>query len=408
GTICYHTGEARLLVGPGGRPWPAQEAVMRRLLDTIRAAAAAMNGDRALCATVLASGLELVAGWPPDEGTCDAVAGVLDRARRVIRARVPAAEVEVAGAGPQLVPAPDQVALALMQLAANAFSHEGGARLRLRAGPGPTFYVEWPAAGPAAAVASGQSHPRLRRRWGLGYVRMVADYLGATALPPGPAVAGWAGPCLSLGSRRLTLPLAVLAGEHERRATQTWEQTLRSLDPAVSGAVLADLREVLEAARREPGTIVSHGVLRARLTPAGTWVALPPETGSERVRDVLRGLDHERVLWSAPEPHATRVHGLIALLGRSLGEQPRAFAPEAFARELPRACAALGVQTPRVSPLLACPDPRTTAYLLAELGGELAAGPDGTFLVPGRAAVWGPLLELLELDERGRVRLTPP
>jgi hypothetical protein len=407
GTVCYHTGEARLLVGPGERAWPAQEAAMRRLLDEIRAAVAAMAGDRAVCAAVLASGLELVAGRPPDEGICDSIAAVLERARTVIRARVPEAEVEAAGAGPQPVPAPDQVALALLQLAANAFSHEGSARLRLRAGVGPTFFVEWPATGPAAPVASGQSHPGLRRRWGLGYVRMVADYLGATALPPGPTAPGWTGPCLSLGSRRLTLPLAVFAGGRAARASQTWEQSVRSLDPAVPGTLLADLREVLEAAPEEPGTIVRHGLLRARWTPAGTWVALPPETGSERARDVLRGLDHERLLWSAPEPHATRVHGLIALLGRSLGDRPRAFAPEAFARELPRACAALGVEPPRPGPLLACPDPRATAFLLAELGGELAARPEGTFLVPGRAAARSPLLELLDPDERGLVRLTP-
>lgn len=406
GTACYHTGEARLLVGPGGRPWPAQVAVMRRLLDEIRAAVAAMEGDRAVCAAVLASGLELVAGWPPDEGICDSIAGVLGRARTAIRARVPEAEVEMVGSGAQPVPAPDQVALALLQFAANASSHEGTSRLRLRAGTGPTFFVEWPAAGPAGPVASGQSHPGLRRRWGLGYVRMVADYLGATALPPGPTAAGWTGPCLSLGSRRLTLPLAVFGRDGAARASQTWEQSVRSLDPAITGAVLADLAGVLEAAPREPGAIVRHGLLRARWTPAGTWVALPPETGPERVRDVLRGLDHERLLWSAPEPHATRVHGLIALLGRSLGDRPRAFAPEAFARELPRACAALGVEPPRVGPLLACPDPRATAFLLAELGGELAGRPDGTFLVPGRAAR-GPLLELLGPDERGRVRLTP-
>jgi hypothetical protein len=407
GTVCYHAGEARLLVGPGARAWPDQEAVMRRLLDEMCAAVAAMSGDAALCAAVLGSGLELVAGWPPDERARGSIDGVLDRARTVIRARVPHADVEVVGATPQPVPAPDQIALALLQFAANAFSHEGSTRLRLRVGAGPTFFVEWPAAGPLGAVAGGQSHPGLRRRWGLGYVRMVADYLGATALPPGPTAAGWTGPCLSLGSRRLTLPLAVLDGGRVRRATQTWEQGVRSLDEDVPGAILADLGQVLAAAAGEPGAIVRHGLLRARWTPAGTWVALPPETGPGRARDVLRGLDHERVLWSGPEPHATRVHGLISLLARSLGDPPTAFAPEAFTRELPRACAALGVAAPEVGPMLACPDPRTTAFLLAELGGALAAGPDATFLVPGPGASSSPLLGLLGPDERGWARLTP-
>jgi hypothetical protein len=236
---------------------------------------------------------------------------------------------------------------------------------------------------------------------------MVADYLGATALPPGPTTPGWAGPCLSLGSRRLTLPLAVFAGYGVQRATQTWEQSMRSLDPAVPDTLRADVAQVLEAAARQPGVTVRSGLLSARWTRAGIWVALPAETGPERARDVLRGLAHERVLWSAPEPHATRVHGLITVLARSLGEKPTAYAPEAFARELPRACAALGVAAPVPGPLLACPDPRTTAFLLAELGGQLGAGPDGTFLTPAPLAAGSPLLELLRPDERGRVRLTP-
>lgn len=406
GTVCYHTGEARLLVGPGGRAWPAQEAAMRRLLDEMRAAVAAMSGDQALCAAVLGSGLELVAGWPPDETATSSIGDVLDRARAVITARVPEAEVEVLGATPQPVPAPDQVALALLQFAANAFSHEGSRRLRLRVGVGPTFFVEWPAERPLGTVASGQSHPGLRRRWGLGYVRMVADYLGATALPPGPTIDGWTGPCLSLGSRRLTLPLAVYSGGQLLRGTQTWEQGVRSLDPAVPGAILEDLQPVLRAAEAEPGAIAASGLLRARRTASGAWVAMPPETGPGRTRDVLRGLDHERVLWSAPEPHATRVHGLISLLARSLGEQPKAYAPEAFVRELPRACAALGVEAPEPGPMLACPDPRATAFLLAELDATLESRPDGTFLRPGPRAARSPLRELLGPDEQGWARLT--
>jgi hypothetical protein len=406
GSTCYHAGEARLLVAPDGRAWPAQEAVMRRLLDEMHAAVAAMSGDQALCAAVLGSGLELVAGWPPDGGAYDSIGGVLGRARTVIRARVPEADVEVDGGSAQPVPAPDQIALALLQFAANAFSHEGSTRVRLRVGVGPTFFVEWPASAPVGGVAGGQSHPGLRRRWGLGYVRMVADYLGATALPPGPTAAGWTGPCLSLGGRRLTLPLAVFARDRILRATQTWEQSVRSLDPSVPETILADLGRVLDAAMREPGAIVRCGLLRARATPAGTWVALPPETGPERTRDVLRGLDHERVLWSAPEPHATRVHGLISLLARSLGDRPTAYAPEAFARELPRACAALGMAAPELGGLLACPDPRATAFLLAELGGELIARPDGTFLSPAAAAKGSAVLELLDVDDRGWARLT--
>src|SRR5262249_59035762 len=97
-------GEARLLVGPGSPAWAEQEAAMRRLLDEVRAAVAALSGDQARCAAVLGSGLALVAGWPPDERARDSAGGVLERARAVIRARVPEADVEVLDAVPQPVP----------------------------------------------------------------------------------------------------------------------------------------------------------------------------------------------------------------------------------------------------------------------------------------------------------------
>ena len=105
GSVCYHAGEARLLVAPDGTAWPAQEAVMRRLLDEMRAAVAAMTGDQALYAAVLGSGLELVAGWPPDDAARDSIGSVLARARTVIEARVPEADVEMVGGTAQPVPA---------------------------------------------------------------------------------------------------------------------------------------------------------------------------------------------------------------------------------------------------------------------------------------------------------------
>ncbi|HLH67568.1 MAG TPA: hypothetical protein VKY90_00665 [Candidatus Dormibacteraeota bacterium] len=405
GTISYHAGRARLLVGPGGRRWPEQEEVVGWLLEEIRTAVSVMPDEQALCARVLSGGLALVAGRPVSDDV-STTAEVLARARVVILARVPEVEVEVVPAPPEPVPGGDLIALALLQFATNAVAHGGDTRLRLRVGPGPTFFVEWAGSGPRPVVPGGQSHPALRRRWGLGYVRMVADYLGGTALPPGPTAPGWMGSCLSLGHRRLTLPLALYEGQRLVRCSQTWEQSVRGLDPQVLGTMLTDLTAVLRAAEHRPGMIVRDGVLVARRTMAGTWVALPPEMGPERVRDTLRGLAHERALWSAPEPHATRVHGLIAVLDQSLGGQPSAFAPEAFARELPRACAALGVPPPDPGPLLACPDPRTIAFLLAEVGGELVAEGSATFLLPP-SGTSSPLLGLLRRDARGRIRLTP-
>ncbi len=389
GTLAYHTGQAELLVS-GGRPPGAPEALCRLLLAELERAVAAMHGDQALRARVLVASLQLVAGLPAGSERGSA-AEVLEHARAAIQARVGGVALEVCPPPDLPVPAPARIALALVQFAANAASHQGATCLRLRVGPGPSFYVEWPSGRTGGVRAIASRHPELRRRWGLGYVRTVADHLGATALPPGPTAPGWAGCCLSLGSQRLTLPLGLYAARRLVRSTQTWEQELGAAMPEVRSTLLADLERALAEAEATGGTIVRRGLVAARQAGPVTWAALPPETGPGRVREVLRGLDHERALWSAPEPHATRVHALNMLLARSLGEPAAAFSPENFRAQLERACQALGTPVPAAVPILACPDPRLVAFMLAELGGELGADASATWLTVAPEAVRRPL-----------------
>ena len=408
GSLSYHAGEARLVVGSGEVARSDQGLVMRWLLDEIDAAVADMSGERRLCAAVLRSGLELVAGLPSattGEGTTD---DVVRLARAAIRARVPELTVEVIEpARFQAAPAPAQIALALVQFAVNAAVHANATRLLLRVGPGPTFSVEWPSERRRPVEARGYRHSLLRQGWGLGYVRTVSDALGATALSPGPTEPGWAGACLSLGNCRLTLPLARFARDGPFQATQTWRQEVQSPDPMVRASLRTDLETTMAGAIERPGAIARGALFTARDTGRGvTWAALPPDTGSARVRDVLLGLDHEHALWSAPADHAIRIHSLITILARSLGAQAVAYAPDAFAREFPRSCAALGVAVSETPPMLICPDPRLTAFLLRELGGGgLVGQSDRTVLEIRPEARHHPVVTLLGAPE-GRLGLT--
>src|SRR2546430_8220702 len=189
------------------------------------------------------------------------------------------------------------------------------------------------------------------------------------------------GACFSIGSRMLTVPLACYDDGKLRRRTQSWEQETVHVAAEDRPGIEAELRELLEeAAGAEPGTIVTRDVFCARRTGLRTWAALPPEAGSHRVRDVLRALDHERALWAAAEPHATRVHALTVVLARAAGDDWPTFDPSTWASLFPVACAAMGVAAPEVAGAAVYPDPRVAAYLLAELGGGLsgagAAGGD--------------------------------
>jgi hypothetical protein len=93
------------------------------------------------------------------------------------------------------------------------------------------------------------------------------------------------------------------------------------------------------------------------------------------------------------------------LLARAVGDPWPTFDPGTWARSLPSACAALGVPPPAVDGAAVYPDPRVAAYLLSELGGELAVRDE---VVVYRPAVRDRLLGLLEPAGAAAFRLTPP
>jgi hypothetical protein len=293
------------------------------------------------------------------------------------------------------------VALAVTQLAVNAQQHEEVAAVNLRVAPGPTFYVEWTAQRSGPAGIQSHRHPLRRERWGWAYVQMVADALGAAALPPGPTRPGVTGACLGLGSVQLTLPLARVAGGRVDRSTLAWDQ-----DPDVPrfGCPLTGVvAELVSAARQRPGEVVYFDLYRSRHSGDHTWLALAPEAGSNRARDLLRGLAHERSLWRAPEPHATRLHALVGLLGVALGDPWPTVPPSVWSSLAPPAAAALGVSLPAQLDTVAPPDPRLLAVLLAELRGELVQEGERIYVLPSPSAADLPLARALSHDPAGRV-----
>src|SRR5207237_693880 len=132
-----------------------------------------------------------------------------------------------------------------------------------------------------------------------------------------------------------------------------------------------------------------------------TWIVLSPESDSARARDLLRGMTHEQALWRVPEPHATRVHALAALLAGALGEPLPAVPPSVWDEVLPEACAALGLEVPECADAMILPDPRLAAFLLAEAGGRLVISGDEVRL----QAADHPLLISLRRDPSRLVHL---
>jgi hypothetical protein len=231
---------------------------------------------------------------------------------------------------------------------------------------------------------------------------MVADALGGAALPPGPAGHGLTGACLGLGSPRLGLPLASVRDGRVERATQAWEEEPGM--PAQGDPAGGPLAALVGAAAERPGLIAYRGLHRARLRRERTWAVLAPESGSTRARDLLRGLHHERALWSAPEPHATRVSALTTLLQVAMGEPWPSAPPGVYREALPAACAALGVASPEPLDAVAPPDPRAVALLLADAGGRLERHGDEVWLAGADPA--NPLLRALGAGADGSLRVS--
>jgi hypothetical protein len=403
GTVSYHTGHGHLLVAPDA-PTPELDVLMGRLLDELESAAGALGGEEGQRAAVLAAGLALVAGRPLAGG--GTAADAMRLAVAAIPARTQGLAIQVVGPLPGTpVPAPAAIALAVVQLAVNAQQHEGARRVVLRVGAGPTFAVEWQSARRGPVEVRAHRHALRRARWGWGYVQMVADALGGSALPPAPAGPGMAGACLGLGSTRLTLPVACLREGRVERATEAWEQDGRM--PALHEPVGPALGGLVALAAEQPGRVAYRDLYRARLARGRTWAALAPESGSARVRDLLRGLRHERTLLRAPEPHATRLLALATLLQVALGEPWPSVPPGVFAAALPAACASLGVPAPGPVDTVCPPDPWATAFLLAETGGSLALRGEEVHLVAAPTGPGGPLLRAMRAGADGRLRLNP-
>jgi hypothetical protein len=377
GTVVYAMRSASLAVATA----PA-EAAAQRLLDLLLAslgdAAGAADTRRRGLVSMLATSLRVVAGRQVSgSGTSHQV---LDLAVAGIRART-GLEVSVDGrpAGP--VRAPEVVALCLVQLAVNAERHTRTTRVVLTP-EASAFHVSWPGETGSIEESTARRHGD-RRGWGLGFCRIAADTLGAALHPPIGSGTGVVTATLELGLRDLALPLAMVRAQHVVKATRAWDEETGCL-PGARAEPGSRLGACLEAAARDPGSVVSRAGWSARQAGERTWVAIPPDDVMDRARDVISGMAHERALWEGvPEPHLTRVVALAALLGQRLGTPLPRVPAAAWNREMATLARALGLRTPVPSFAgLGAVDPRVAAYLAAEVGEEILAEEDDLFLRP--------------------------
>ena len=379
-TTSYRMGSGALLIA-GTESLPESGWVLNELVATIRGAAVRMDEDHAKAAELYATGLEVTTGRSiTEEGS---LAGVLELLRIGVSKRTKLAALTPVGRWDDTrVVGASAIALALVQLAVNAETHGQAHRLSIEVEPGPTFIASWEdptATGEPEGLTLKTSRVRLlRERFGMAYVRQVCDGLGGVVSNPSSPRPGIRQMILSFGTARLALPVAQAVDGTLQMSTTAWVEETRIRD---GEAVAGWLKELETLAQSKPGHIVERNLFTARATGVETWFMLPPHTDADRVGDALHELIHEKPLWRETEPESTRIHALSSILDRMLGTDWEAKAsPQTFQEIFPARCRDFGIEPRESLNGYKIPDPRIAAYLLAEVGEEVA-DPDGYPLV---------------------------
>jgi hypothetical protein len=375
GTVAYPVRSARLLVATGAAPATCH-ALLERLLGAIEAAAAGADPVVAMRLRMVSESLRVVSGRRAE--SAGRARDAIEHARTGITART-ALAVSAGDVTDFAVQAPAAAALVMVQLAVNAERHAGATRVALSSERN-VFHVAWPGdAGGLRVVTSRRRADRLR--WGMGFARIAADTLGGAISGPYRRADGCVAASLEVGLGRLALPVAALRGRQVWRATRTWDEET-GMPPGTEVTRGTRLAAARDAALRQPGRIAHQDGWCARTGRRLVWVAIPPDDVTDRARDVLAGLVHERALTGAvAEPARSRLTALGLLLHAALGQPlPRLPARAWNQRFLElREVYALGQPAPKFEGIAAL-DPAVVAMLAAESGAGFELDGDAMWL----------------------------
>jgi hypothetical protein len=373
GTVQYRLGPYQLFVETEASR-PAVALLSARLLDEMDAAVAGATGHTHTRRSLLRAGLRLVAGQPDmTPGTTDDVIAALSTVSDDINITVEVDEhisSPVAGAA--------TVALALKQIATNAWKHDGASELRCSVGTGPTFRLTWSGSGDGGIVETSR-HPELRTRWGLAMVRMAADALGASVLPVRRRGDGLTEGVFAIerGAHGFSLPVAAIAddGHTVLRATRAWDEET-SVTPGRT--VNGNLHDLAIRAMEAGGKVVATDPYNARRGRVCTWIAQRPRAVMEQALDLVTGLSHERSL-SGNDDHTLRLRGCASALALAAGLGVDLVRRDDFDAELAGACSAYGAKIPQIestcrvippAPLAAFLSHHACGGVLSQVGGS--------------------------------------
>jgi hypothetical protein len=389
GSVSYPIRRNRLVINES-QVDPDTEVVLDRLLQAMDDVVLEQEGETAQRVQMLAASLRIVAGRQViTRGTTE---DVISHAVVGISTRTQVVTEIVRG---ELLPVlgPEVAALVLTQFAANAEAHEHVTRVTLRQRR-LKFAIEWAGRSGGHQVDTTRQQAA-RQRWGLGFAAIAADTLGAAVYAPTLIREGVVAATLELGVERLALPLGVVRGGLVLRATHPFETetgcTVGEPLPPES-----PLRALIAQAEQNPGQVAVSAGWFARTQDGSSWVAQPPDGITDRAKDVLHGVSHERALWEGVgEPAEATLFALATLLAVNLGGKYPRTPAEPWNRAMARLTPSFELtDVPRFEGVSAV-DARVCAYLARELGERFELDGDDLYLKVRQDRLGHPLVRLL-------------
>lgn len=392
GTASYLVGTNSLLVTPVD-----QSAHLSPLVDELilamKAAPAEADDEFKDRLLVNASAFDIIFGRRPrDIGTV----GHVVRFLRSMSPLHPGTELVVrpGTVGPDApVRSPGAVAMALHQIIRNASVHGNTGMVSLGVsthGEGSViFSLDWASTKPfpthpiktsravSRRVGSSSSDGlQSHQGWGLGYVAVAADALGAIQTPGFPGQDGLWHATFEFGVPRFMLPVASFQDWRVVDTTPGWEGERGC--PQRGEPLGLELEGVIRDAKAAPGQIVARGNWLGRhvLGANKTYVALPPDGMVQRAQDIILGCTHEQATWQVREPIGTNLTALLVLIGRAAGLPPEKWlAVPGGSNGIPRwqdtftaAATVLGLAAVAPDVHMPCLDARAAAYLYWRFG----------------------------------------
>ncbi len=226
-------------------------------------------------------------------------------------------QIELLCSENETCPAPEALALLLVQMVVNANVHAKIAveNTTVIIHNPRRFGVTWAGQPPMKSIRTSRLNDT-ESGWGLAFAQTIADTLGGRVYPPRADGPNRVRTACEMDVNRVVIPLAVIGTNQTIiQASPTWiEETGWSVHDAVTGSIWSKL---IATTKENPDRIVFQDGRSGRYDSESShiWLGIPPVDLPARIDAALHGVEHEARLWQEVTPRtAYRIRALSKIV----------------------------------------------------------------------------------------------